>query len=572
MADRVACCAACTRYQPRDLSPAAVGSPENSVQAMVEALRARPREWPKDWPYWGTTLEAHRYLAAEFESQIPAYPVGHYHGRGIVIPGGGPFFPCLYVTVRMIRHFGCQLPIEVWHHGSNEPVVPHWLEPFGVRFVDTDVHMDRAEPPPRLRGGWASKLYVLLHSSFEEVLFLDSDCYPLGDLTSLFEHNAHGSILWPNPRFADAWIHWFIYPTEPSGQPPVNGGIVVVDKARCWKTLVLAQWWNDHADFAYSHGLGDQDVIRGVWQQQRQPYILFADQPARHDCVQVDLGPNNTPLFVHRFNDKFRLPCLPIRSSSTSSAVLYRTESFPGEARYDPTLPAEDVAFQSFRQFVWLLDNDPVRYRPETWDRTIWEETVHANAYRLPEQLPTGSRVIDVGAHIGSFTHLALRRGAGLVWAFEVDPRNFVRSVENLRLWGKRVTLRQQAVWSHRGRAGYHPLPENVNGIGRVRAGGDQVETIPLDDILEEVSEGGRHRVQILKLDCEESEWPILYHARRLSLCDQILGEYHCVEWEGIFRGPAELCALLQRQGFVVRTFPTSDTLGLFYAMRLSSE
>ena len=567
MADGVQCCAACPRFRARDHSHSA---PENSVEAMIEALRQPPRDWPQDWPSWGTTLEAHRRLAAEYEAEAPPYPAGRYRGRGIVIPGGGPFFPGLYVTVCMIRHFGCRLPIEVWHHGTNEPVIAHLLEPLGVRFVDTDAHMDAERPPPRLRGGWASKLYVLLHSSFEEVLFLDSDCYPIADITPLFDFNDAGSIVWPNPWFGDGSIHWFVYSVEPSEQPPINGGTILVEKSRCWKALVLAQWWNDHADYVYSHGLGDQDVIRGVWHQQRQPFSRFADAPARHDQVQIDRGPGGTPLFVHRFNDKFRLPCLPIRSSSRSSAVLYRIDPFPGEAVYDPTLPQEAVAFQYFRQFVWLLDNDPLRFRPETWDRRMWEETVHANGYRLPDLLPPDSRVIDIGAHIGSFTHLALRRMAALVWAYEVDPDNFAQCERNLAFWGPRVVLRQQAVWSCRTRAGYLPPPKDMNVIGQVIPEGDAVETVGIDDVLDEASEGGTRPIHLLKLDCEGSEWPILFASRRLALCETIVGEYHSIEWEGKRRGPDDLCRVLRGHGFSVRTLAFSDALGLFWATRAS--
>ena len=50
-----------------------------------------------------------------------AYPAERFEGRGIVICGGGAkYFPCVYVLVRLLRHLGCQLPIEVWHLGAKE--------------------------------------------------------------------------------------------------------------------------------------------------------------------------------------------------------------------------------------------------------------------------------------------------------------------------------------------------------------------------------------------------------------------------------------------------------------------
>src|SRR5262245_32858235 len=86
LSDGVACCAACPRFRPRD-PRAAVDSPQNSVEAMIEALRGPPHDWPDDWPFWWTTVEAHRRLAAEFADQIQPYPAGRFRGRGIVIPG-----------------------------------------------------------------------------------------------------------------------------------------------------------------------------------------------------------------------------------------------------------------------------------------------------------------------------------------------------------------------------------------------------------------------------------------------------------------------------------------------------
>ncbi len=569
VADGVKCCATCTHFRPRDTSPTTADALQNSVQTMTAFLRGPRRDWPDDWPYWGTTLEAHRLLAAEFEEQIPPYPDGQFRGQGIVILGGGPFFPGVYVTVRMIRHFGCQLPIEIWHHGTSEPVVAHWLEPFGVQFVDTDAHMDRLDPPPRLRGAWASKIYAILHSSFEEALYLDSDCYPLADVTPLFDLRA-ASILWPNASVGDHSIDWFVYPTEPSEHPPFNGGIVFANKANCWKALALAQWWSEHADYVYRHGLGDQDVIRGVWQQQRQPFVRFADRPAWHDArLHMDLGPDGkTPLFLHRYNDKFRLACLPIRSSASEGPALYRQDVMSGEPRYDPSLPQEDVAFHYFHQFLHQLDNDPLRYRPGTSDQEIWEETVIRNSYRLPDQLLAGSLVIDVGAHIGSFSHAALRRGASRALAYEVDADNVFQCRKNLALWGERVTVRRQAVWSRRGRAGFVPAPESNKGLGRVIPDGEAVETVSLDEVLDEVSANGAQPIAFLKLDCEGAEWPILLAAERLALCENIVGEYHGVEWEGKHRGPDDLCRLLRQHGFEVRTHPISDGLGLFWATR----
>jgi FkbM family methyltransferase len=570
VAEGVACCATCDHFRPRDTSPAAAHAPENSVEAMTALLREPRRTWPDDWPYWGTTLEAHRALAAEFEKQLPPYPEGKYRGRGIVILGGGPFFPGVYVSVRMIRHFGCELPIEVWHHADTEPVEEAWLRPLGARCFDLDRHHDPVMSP-RLRGGWLSKFYAVLHASFEEALYLDSDCYPVADVTTLFDHNPHGALFWPNLPHSDKLIHWQIYGTQPGHRPPIQGGQFLMHKGKCWQALVLAQWWNERADYSYRHGYGDEDILRGVWQQQGKEFAMFHERPQWDRVAYIFAGPEGQrPVLVHRCHDKFRLPALELRCQVSGAEQFYKQWSTTAETTYQPGLPGEDLAFAFFQEFKQRFDHDPARFRTDTNDHIFWEEIVTRNRYRLPEQLPAESLILDVGAHIGAFTHLALRRGAARVWAFEPDADNWAKCIENLVLWGDRVTLLRQAVWSERGRAGFLPSPGD-RATGRVLPAGDAVETVAIDVILDEVSDNGSHPIYLLKLACEGSEWPILFAARRLALCENIVGEYHAVEWEGKRRGPDDLCRVLRRHGFEVRTSPVSDSRGLFWATRSNS-
>src|SRR5262249_23761147 len=149
-------------------------------------------------------------------------------------------------------------------------------------------------------------------------------------------------------------------------------------------------------------------------------------------------------------------------------------------------------------------------------DEEIHREVVLENAYRLPERLPADAIVVDVGAHIGAYSLLALRRGAGRVWAYETDPENYQLCCKNLSLFGRRAVVRRQAVWSHYGRVGPAPSPEANGGWGVFFPDGEVVDAIPLDVILWGAPRHGDQAVEFLKLDCEMAEWPILFAARRL--------------------------------------------------------
>ncbi|MCI0685279.1 MAG: FkbM family methyltransferase [Gemmataceae bacterium] len=565
--DGIACCAVCPDYRPRDTAPETMDDPANSLDAMIEALRGPRRSWPDDWPWWGTTVDGHRRLVAEYIANLPPYPRGKYQGRGIVILGGGVFFPGVYVTVRMIRHHGCRLPIEVWHHAQSEPIYAHWLEPYGVRCLDLDEHMD-AHGAPRIRGGWANKFYAVLHSSFEEVLYLDSDCYPAGDLTPIFDLNTHGALFWPDLPGLAQRFRPDVFAGDRQPIVSLQGGQFLLTKQSSWPGLVLAQWWNERADFAYHHGFGDQDVLRGAWQALRLPYRMCAQASSFDKVGIVAYGPDNkTPLLAHRTVDKFRLPFLSMRDSSATEDFLHHHYLADDWPCFQATFPGEREAFAFYREFLDRLNARPPWYRPDGADEEIHREVVVNNAYRLPDRVPKDAVVVDVGAHIGTFSFLALCRGAGRVWAFEPDPDNYQLCRKNLALFGPRAQVRRQAIWSHHGRLGFTPHAGNT-GMGTVHAGGDDIDAVPLDDILWEASEHGGRRIDYLKLDCELAEWPILFNARRLGLCRNIVGEYHNMDWQGQSCGPGELADLLAAQGFDVETAPYSPAHGLFWARR----
>jgi len=67
-----------------------------------------------------TELTAAERTAVAVEA-LREYPTGGFSGRGIVICAGGPkHLHCGWICIKMLRHLGCTLPIEVWHLGPEE--------------------------------------------------------------------------------------------------------------------------------------------------------------------------------------------------------------------------------------------------------------------------------------------------------------------------------------------------------------------------------------------------------------------------------------------------------------------
>src|SRR5262249_23264107 len=132
--------------------------------------------------------------------------------RGCHRRGGDKYFASLYVTVRALRHVGCKLPIQVWYLGRYKEMPLDkqvLLAPWQVEGVDAD--KVRCRHPARRLDGWELKVFATLHSSFEELLFLDADCYPCRNPEFLFEleeYRTRGTIFWPDGHSIDDRLKW----------------------------------------------------------------------------------------------------------------------------------------------------------------------------------------------------------------------------------------------------------------------------------------------------------------------------------------------------------------------------
>jgi len=108
-------------------------------------------------------------------------------------------------------------------------------------------------------------------------------------------------------------------------------------------------------------------------------------------------------------------------------------------------------------------------------------------------------------------------------------------------------------------------------GVTPESIGGVKVISFPFDRIIDKINS-----VRFLKMDCEGSEFPILYTSKYLHRIEEIAGEYH--EMPGVtfnvggFDKPAMMRSLadhLLQNGFMVQIEPIAGTnLGHFYARK----
>lgn len=276
-----------------------------------------------DVRYWQTARLDRKTAPRAFDeaAAAPSEPPCALTGRGVIIPGGGPYLPGAYVAVTMLRNLGCRMPIEVWHLGSKE-MPPAWRSAFSrMGAVTVDAVKLRAEHPSRCLGGLELKAFALAHCGFAEVLLLDADNVPVYDPTALFDavpYREHGAIFWPDygasrpalPTGALTRSHpiWALTGLPYRGDRELESGQIVVDKRRCYRELTLALWLNQFSDFWYRFVWGDKDTFYLAWRKLGRAWAMPARDPV--DLAGLAMGQcdfDGRVVFQHRTGAKWSL-------------------------------------------------------------------------------------------------------------------------------------------------------------------------------------------------------------------------------------------------------------------------
>jgi FkbM family methyltransferase len=126
------------------------------------------------------------------------------------------------------------------------------------------------------------------------------------------------------------------------------------------------------------------------------------------------------------------------------------------------------------------------------------------------EGVRSGDIVIDCGAHVGTFTDEALRRGAAKVIAVEPEPvnveclrRNFRKEIED-----GRVIVVPKGVWNSETTLELSVAKENsgMNSFVIDQGAGTSKITVPLTRIDTLIHDLGLPRVDFIKMDIEGAE------------------------------------------------------------------
>jgi FkbM family methyltransferase len=201
----------------------------------------------------------------------------------------------------------------------------------------------------------------------------------------------------------------------------------------------------------------------------------------------------------------------------------------------------------------------------ETWLDRFYE--------RYGATVQPGWTVVDIGGGLGDYTLYASQPAGTRVYAFEPTPDSFRLLQENVtRNHRDNIHLEAVAVWSKSGEIAIDTSPgEAVQFIsreadGQAAPGQVHVASITLTEALERC---GIECCDLLKMDCEGAEYPILFSTppETLQKVQRIVMEYHDNA------GPhthVDLERFLGEQGYLVKSYPNAvhTYLGYLYAER----
>lgn len=171
------------------------------------------------------------------------------------------------------------------------------------------------------------------------------------------------------------------------------------------------------------------------------------------------------------------------------------------------------------------------KLRLNTSDLDIYTRVYRNNEYSLTEFFNDEDIIIDIGGHVGSFSKLVIDRGCKNLYSYEADEATYKLLKENLDNRGEKIYCFNSAVW----RSDVEVPYLFYSGYSYNPAGGSvicsntniKVNVKKFDDIISEISTNSSKRIKLLKLDCEGSEYAILYTSKLLHLVDLIYLEYH---------------------------------------------
>ncbi|KAI2382576.1 mannosyltransferase [Ophidiomyces ophidiicola] len=215
-----------------------------------------------------------------FLSSLKDLPVRPFYvpgTRGLVSTAGGSFLPILTISLRMLRRYGSALPMEVFLASEKEYepyICEHVFPKLNARCLILDKILNQLPGPVDIKQ-YQYKPFAMLFSSFEEMLFLDADAFPLRDPKNLFSaepFRTFNMVTWPDFWASSASPLYYTIASQPIPSTTIRAstesGEILISKKTHQKTLLLSIYYNFYGPSHYyplfsqgAPGEGDKETF-----------------------------------------------------------------------------------------------------------------------------------------------------------------------------------------------------------------------------------------------------------------------------------------------------------------------
>ncbi|EAW13162.1 alpha-mannosyltransferase [Aspergillus clavatus NRRL 1] len=210
--------------------------------------------------------------------------------RGLVTTAGKSYLPLVVSSLRMLRRTGSTLPAEVYMKDASEyekKICENVLPSLDARCLVLSEIVGK-EPIAH----YQLKAFAVLFSSFEEIIWMDADCFPLHKPEELFEvepFKSNGLVTWPDFWASTASPAYFELSHQPI--PPMSvrqsseTGIFMVSKKTNYITLLLAAYYNYYGPSHYfrllsqgAPGEGDKETFLQAAAAVGEPFYAVSER------------------------------------------------------------------------------------------------------------------------------------------------------------------------------------------------------------------------------------------------------------------------------------------------------
>ncbi len=187
-------------------------------------------------------------------------------GRGIVmLAGNGASLMRVLWSTSMLRSYGCNLPIYVYHFEEERPAQD---DPLRLKLEAHNVILVAVEGAQKATDGQKSyhlKAHAMILAPFRHVLYLDSDSIPVRDPEYMFEAPNYRRLgvymtpdYWKTPAGNPLWA---VAGVKCRNEWENEAGQLWVDKGRHMDALLLARYMLEQHEQFFKYSDGDKDIL-----------------------------------------------------------------------------------------------------------------------------------------------------------------------------------------------------------------------------------------------------------------------------------------------------------------------